>query len=95
LTLDGDPVSWLVLEGGWGVVVRDGDSVGTVAEVIGDKNIDIFDGLAVSTGLVGKPRYVPAEHVELIVEGAVQLALTKDEFDALPDWDGKPHSELL
>ena len=43
-----DPVSWLQIEQGWNVVTSDGVTIGTVAQVEGDKQDDIFDGLAVS-----------------------------------------------
>ena len=42
-----DPVSWLQIAQGWNVVASDGVIVGTVAQVEGDKQSDIFDGLAV------------------------------------------------
>lgn len=83
-----DPSSWLVVEPGWEVVVSsDGERVGVVREVLGDTNADIFDGLAVDPGLMKKPKYVPAERVEMIVEGRVVLDMSKDEFDALPDYE--------
>ena len=63
-----DPVSWFLMEPGWKVVDADGDDIGRVEEVVGDISSDIFNGLAVSTGLLGKPRYVPAEHVERLEE---------------------------
>jgi uncharacterized protein YrrD len=83
-----DPSSWLVVEPGWEVVVSsDGERVGVVREVLGDQNADIFDGLAVDPGLMKKPTYVPAERVDMIVEGRVVLDMSKDEFDALPDYE--------
>ncbi len=84
-----DPVAWIVVERGWEVVSSDGQKIGTVDEVLGDQNADIFDGLAVAPGLLKKPKYVPAERVGEIVEGRLTLELTKDEFDALDDYDGE------
>jgi hypothetical protein len=69
------------------VVDAAGEKVGTVDEVLGDQNADIFDGLAVATGLVGKPVYVPAERVGAITEGRVQLELTADEADRLEPYE--------
>lgn len=83
-----DPVAWLIVDRGWEVVSSDGQKVGTVDEVLGDENADIFDGLAVAPGLFKKPKYVPAERVGEIVDGRVALALTKAEFDALAEYDG-------
>jgi hypothetical protein len=83
-----DPVAWLIVERGWEVVSSDGQKVGTVDEVLGDENADIFDGLAVAPGLLKKPKYVPAERVGEIVDGRVTLELAKAEFDALAEYDG-------
>ena len=87
-----DPASWLVVEPGWEVVTTEGERVGAVQEVLGDQNADIFDGLAVDVGVLKKPTYVPAERVQMIVEGRVVLDMTRDEFGALPDYDGTPAS---
>ena len=62
-----DPVSWLLIEPGWQVVDGSGSAVGSVDEVLGDPDADIWDGLTVS----GK--YVPAEQVSSIVEGRITL----------------------
>jgi hypothetical protein len=64
-----------------------GESVGQVEEVLGDTNADIFDGLAVATGVLGKPSYVPAERVGEIREGRVQLELTADEVSRLEPYE--------
>jgi hypothetical protein len=93
---DADPVSWLVVEHGWKVVTADGSGVGTVEEVIGDTGDDIFNGLSVSPGLLKRPKYVPAERVAEIAEGEVRLALSKDEFEDLGEYDEPPASaEIL
>jgi hypothetical protein len=78
------------VEPGWDVVDSAGESVGKIDEVLGDKNRDIFDGLAVSTGLVGKPKYVPAERVGEIREDRVQLELSADEVDRLEPYEPEP-----
>ncbi len=75
-----DPVSWMLIEQGWAVVDSDGHDLGRVDEVLGDESADIFNGLEVLTGTLGKPTYVPAERVGEIVEGRVQLRLTKEEL---------------
>ena len=81
-----DPVSWLLIEPGWKVLASDGSEVGQVDEVAGDSNEDIFNGLAVATSAVGKPRYVPAEQVAEITEGTVRLSLTRDDVDRLGEY---------
>lgn len=80
-----DPVSWLMIEKGWKVVDAQGEDVGRVEEVIGDTANDIFNGLAVSTGLLGKPRYVPAEKVGEITDGRVHLELAAEHVERLEE----------
>lgn len=81
-----DPVSWLMIRPGWEVYAADGTEVGRVDEVAGDDGADIFDGLAIATSALGKPKYVPAESVGPITEGRVQLTLTTAQVDALGEF---------
>jgi hypothetical protein len=90
-----DPVAWTMIESGWNVVASDGADVGHVDEVTGDSTADIFNGLAISSGPLGKPRYVPAEQVARIVEGRVELALTNDEVKRLGTYDEPPESAQI
>jgi hypothetical protein len=89
-----DPVSWFVIERGWDVVGSDGEKLGTVEEVLGDTGLDIFDGLSVATGVLGKPRYVPAELVGEIVEGSVRLSIGRSEFDRLGAYEPPPSERV-
>jgi hypothetical protein len=82
-----DPQSWLVVEPGWKVLAADGSEVGKVHETLGDKERDIFDGLAVSTGLLARPVYVPAERVAEIREGQVSLELSSTEVEGLERYE--------
>jgi hypothetical protein len=81
-----DPVSWLMIETGWTVLASDGSDVGQVDEVVGDSSLDIFDGLAIATSALGKPRYVPAEQVGEITDGTVRLKLTSEQIDRLKEY---------
>jgi hypothetical protein len=87
-----DPVSWFVIEAGWRVVDTDGDEIGKVEEVVGDSAEDIFNGLAVSTGLLDRPRYVPSERVEEITDGQVRLSMTADELVRMDEHKEPPAS---
>jgi len=80
-----DPVSWFVIERGWKVLAADGSEVGEVDQVAGDTERDIFDGLDIVTGPLGKPSYVPAEKVAGITDGAVRLSLAADEIERLQE----------
>jgi hypothetical protein len=92
--VNGPPVSWLVVEKGWTVVAADGGEVGTVDKVVGDENLDIFDGLAVSTGR-RHTVYVPAERVGTITAGQVRLAINADEAERLEPYTEPPPSEEI
>jgi uncharacterized protein YrrD len=81
-----------VVESGWKVVGRDGEELGTVHEVVGDTGKDIFNGLAVSPGLLRSSKYVPAERVAQIVDGRVDLDVTADEFERLDEHGEQPPS---
>jgi PRC-barrel domain protein len=84
----GDPVSWLLIEPGWRVVDENGEDVGRVEAVTGDPGADIFDGLAFASGLLGRPKYVPAEQVGRIEEGVVRLELDETAVAALGEYGG-------
>ena len=81
-----DPVSWLMIRPGWKVYASDGAEVGQVDEVAGDDNQDIFNGLAVATSALGRPKYVPAERVTTITEGRIDLSLTSDEVESADEF---------
>lgn len=68
-----DPVAWTMIEQGWKVYDGSGKEQGRVAEVLGDAEADIFDGLNVTRGLLSTTEYVPSEHVAGILEGEIHL----------------------
>jgi uncharacterized protein YrrD len=90
-----DPVSWFMIEKGWAVEAVDGTHVGKVEEVIGDSSADIFSGLTMSSGLLRRPRYVPAERVAEIRDGSVRLSLGPAEVERLRDYEEPPPSEQI
>ena len=77
-----DPVAWNMIERGWTVVDSAGEEIGHVDEVRAEENADIFDGLTISQGVLAKPMYVASENVAQIVEGEVQLSLTRAAVEA-------------
>jgi hypothetical protein len=85
--MSGDPVSWFLIEPGWTVVDEGGAEVGSVDEVVGDSSDDIFNGLSISTSLLGRPRYVPSEQVGQITEGRVQLRISKEQAERLGEYE--------
>ena len=85
-----DPVSWLQIAQGWNVVTTDGALVGTVAQVEGDKQADIFDGLAVESAKPKRIRYVPGEQVGTIYPGEVTLTISSAETASLEPFRAPP-----
>ncbi len=85
-----DPVSWLQIEQGWNVIASDGASVGTVAQVEGDPQSDIFDGLAVESQEPKQIRYVPGEQVETIHPGEVTLKIGSAAIGELEQFQATP-----
>ena len=61
-------------------VTSDGVIVGTVAQVEGDKQADIFDGLAVESRQPTQIRYVPGEQVGAIYPGEVTLKIASADI---------------
>ncbi len=77
-----DPCSWLQIAQGWNIVTSDGVVIGTVAQVEGDKQEDIFDGLAMSKD--GEHiLYVPGEQVGMIYPGEVNLKISSTDAGKL------------
>ena len=72
-----------MIEPGWKVFDAEREEIGTVHEVTGDENVDIFDGLAVKQGILSKDQYVPSEKVAQILEGEVHLSLTREQIEGL------------
>ena len=90
-----DPVSWKVVERGWKVVDDAGEEVGTVRELAGDPEADIFDGLSIREGVLGGDKYVPAEVVGAIEPGVVHLTIGGDRIATLADMRAAPEEEIL
>ena len=70
------------------MVASDGVAVGTVAQIEGDKQNDIFDGLAVESGK--QIRYVPAEQVGQIFPGHVTLSMGSNDLGTLAPFQAPP-----
>jgi hypothetical protein len=80
---------------GWTVLAADESEVGSVDEVAGDENADIFDGLAIARSALGHPRYIPSESVGTIEEGVVHLTLSPEQVDALEEYREPATSEQI
>jgi len=84
---DPEPVGWRGLVYGTPVLAADGSRVGTVREVLGSDEEDIFHGLRV--GLAGARRdvMVEADDIDLLSDAGVRTTLGADAIRGLPDYD--------
>jgi uncharacterized protein YrrD len=90
-----DPVAWKAVEKGWPVYDRDGKQIGTVHEIAGDTEHDIFDGFGVKTSAHGHVKYVPAEIVASIAVGELRLTIPGDAVAALEDLHAEVEERIL
>ena len=74
-------IAWLALEKGAHVFGSDGEEIGKVAEVLGDRQKDIFSGVAVRDGFLSSKRIVPADLIEEITTEGVKLSLPSTEAE--------------
>lgn len=81
----GAPISYLVLKRGAAVYSSDGERLGRVVRVSGDRKAHIFDGIIFDTTLgPGGHRFVDAPEVAAIYERGVVLSIDAGEAEALP-----------
>ena len=90
-----DPVAWTLIERGWPVYDADGNEVGKVQEITGDENADIFDGLSIKERSFAADKYVPAEVVDRIEDGAVHLSIRGNAVATLEDMRSAPEEQVI
>lgn len=79
----GAPISYMVLAEDTPVYSSDGADLGKVKRVLADAESDIFDGLIVDTD--DGDRFVDAANVAEIYERGVELALSSDDAQHMPE----------
>lgn len=84
---EGLPIAYPVLERGVPVHTSDGERLGTVHHVVAAVEEDIFHGLVVSTGSMGR-RFVAADQVAGLHERGVDLRIDAEAARALPQPGG-------
>jgi uncharacterized protein YrrD len=90
-----DPVAWIMIERGWKVFDRADEEIGQVHEVAGDENADIFDGLVIRHGVLGKDKYVPSERVAQIFDGEVHISLTRQQVEGLDNYAEPVEEQII
>ena len=86
----GPEVSWKAIEENARVFAADGKEVAKVSRVVGDPNADVFTGLAISVNLLGRDRFVASEQVTAIWPERVELGMTAEEIERLPEHEETP-----
>lgn len=77
------PIAYAALQPGTPVQTSDGREFGTVAAVLVDAPVDVFDGLNVQTS--GGIRFIDADQIGRIFTTHVCTTLSWDETTTLPD----------
>jgi uncharacterized protein YrrD len=79
---DGEPqIAWPALQTGAPVFSSDGHELGTVGDVVADRQKDIFSGIVIDPGLLKGKVFAPADAVAEITEEGVRLELTAAQAD--------------
>ena len=81
---DETTVAWQAMPLHAPVVDAEGDEIGTVAEVLGDEDEDIFHGLAVRLKHDGKTVEIAAVHVTRVTTERVITDLSAGDAGGLP-----------
>lgn len=82
------PTSWLVLANGTPVLANDGTEVGKVSAVVGDRQKDIFSGVAYKPGRLNSEVFAPADAIAKLDPDAVRLSLSAHEAERLDHYGG-------
>lgn len=86
------PISYEALAVKTPVLTASGHEIGTVAHVLADEHLDLFDGIVVKThqGI----RFVERDQISSITTAAVTTTIADADADALPKPDGEPIYEV-
>lgn len=83
-----DEIAWRAVPEDTPVCSAEGSEVGTLHDLLGSNEEDIFHGIVVHLGRFGHNVFVPADSVTRLTRSHVDVSLTSDEIHALP-----PHDE--
>jgi hypothetical protein len=82
-----DPVAWSYIEPGTPVTGREGVRIGNVQGMLGTEAEGIFHGIALKPAHGGPTRMISADAVTSLTPSEVQVQLTTDEVERLPEYD--------
>ncbi|MGH2449494.1 MAG: hypothetical protein ACRDFS_12950 [Chloroflexota bacterium] len=79
-----EPIAWSAIAADTPVFSRDGEEIGGVHDVLGSE--DIFHGLVVKAGPLGREKMIPAEDVGTITNKRIDTNLDSQQIRELPDY---------
>jgi hypothetical protein len=79
------PVSWRVVPQDVAVRGSDGVALGSVHDLLGSNDEDIFHGIVIRLAVGGRNVFVPVDDVALMTGSHVDLKLTAEQVRSLPD----------
>jgi hypothetical protein len=88
------PIAWRGVLQDTAVRSSEGEQVGTISDMLGSDQEDIFHGIVVHLGRLGHEVFVPADDVTLMTSSHIDVAYTSDELHALPPHTEERQSEL-
>ena len=88
------PIAWRAVPQDTPVRTSDGEEVGTVSDLLGSNQEDIFHGIVVHLGRFGHHVFVPADQVSMLTPSNVTVSLTSAEIHALPIHDEERQYDL-
>ena len=87
-------VAWMAIEDNAQVFSTEGEAVGKVSQVVGDAEADVFSGLAIALRPMGRPRFVSADCVRAIWPDRIELDVTRDQVESLPEHKAAPTERI-
>ncbi len=88
------PIAWRAVPEDTPVRSADGESVGTLYDMLGSDQEDIFHGIVVHLGRLGHRVFVPADQVARLTPSHVDVSMTSAELHALPVHDEERQFDL-
>jgi hypothetical protein len=93
-TDEDQPIAWMAVPEDTPVRSSDSEIVGTLSDMLGSRQEDIFHGIVVHLGRLGHHVFVSADQVSLLTRSVVGVALTSTEIHALPIHDEERQYDL-
>ncbi|MGZ6372858.1 MAG: hypothetical protein ACXWL8_05635 [Candidatus Limnocylindria bacterium] len=88
------PIAWRGVLEDTPVRSSEGEQVGTLSDLLGSDQEDIFHGIVVQLARAGHEVFVPADDVTLMTPSHIDVAYTSDQLHGLPVHTDERQSEL-